>query len=77
MSDSSVELVAFLGLGAMGGGPMCANLANKSPVPVLAYDLDSNAVEAAVSSGSVAANDLADISRADIVFICVPGEEQI
>jgi 3-hydroxyisobutyrate dehydrogenase-like beta-hydroxyacid dehydrogenase len=56
---------------------MCANLANKSPVPVLAYDLDSNAVEAAVSSGSVAANDLADISRADIVFICVPGEEQI
>jgi 3-hydroxyisobutyrate dehydrogenase-like beta-hydroxyacid dehydrogenase len=76
MSDSSVELVAFLGLGAM-GGPMCANLASKSPVPVLAYDLDSNAVEAAVSSGSVAANDLADISRADIVFICVPGEEQI
>jgi 3-hydroxyisobutyrate dehydrogenase-like beta-hydroxyacid dehydrogenase len=75
MSDSSVELVAFVGLGAM-GGPMCANLASKSPVPVLAYDLDSNAVEAAVSSGSVAANDLADISRADIVFICVPGEEQ-
>ena len=75
MSDAGIELVAFVGLGAM-GGPMCANLARKSPVPTLAYDLDPNAVQAAVSSGSVAANDLADISRADIVFICLPGEEQ-
>ena len=75
MSDAGIELVAFVGLGAM-GGPMCANLARKSPVPTLAYDLDPNAVQAAVSSGSVAANDLADTSRADIIFICVPGEEQ-
>ncbi|MBQ29442.1 MAG: 2-hydroxy-3-oxopropionate reductase [Acidimicrobiaceae bacterium] len=75
MSDAGIELVAFVGLGAM-GGPMCANLSRKSPVPTLAYDLDPNAVQAAVSSGSVAANDLADTSRADIVFICVPGEEQ-
>jgi hypothetical protein len=75
MSDARIELVAFVGLGAM-GGPMCANLARKSPVPTLAYDLDPNAVQAAVRSGSVAANDLADTSRADIVFICVPGEEQ-
>ncbi len=76
MSDAGIELVAFVGLGAM-GGPMCANLSRKSPVPTLAYDLDPNAVQAAVSSGSVAANDLADASRADVVFICVPGEEQI
>ncbi len=76
MLDASIELVAFVGLGAM-GGPMCANLSRKSPVPTLAYDLDPNAVQAAVSSGSVAANDLADASRADVVFICVPGEEQI
>ena len=75
MSDAGIELVAFVGLGAM-GGPMCANLARKSPVPTLAYDLDPNAVQAAVRSGSVAANDLADTSRADIVFICVPGEQQ-
>ncbi len=75
MSDARIELVAFVGLGAM-GGPMCANLARKSPVPTLAYDLDPNAVQAAVRSGSVAANDLADTSRADIIFICVPGEEQ-
>ena len=75
MSDAGIELVAFVGLGAM-GGPMCANLSRKSPVPTLAYDLDPNAVQAAVSSGSVAANDLADTSRADIIFICVPGEEQ-
>jgi hypothetical protein len=75
MSDAGIELVAFVGLGAM-GGPMCANLSRKSPVPTLAYDLDPNAVQAAVRSGSVAANDLADTSRADIVFICVPGEEQ-
>ena len=57
MSDARIELVAFVGLGAM-GGPMCANLARKSPVPTLAYDLDPNAVQAAVRSGSVAANDV-------------------
>ena len=75
MSDSSVELVSFIGLGAMGGA-MCANLAQQSPVSTLAYDLDVNKIQEAVAAGAVAARDLGDACRADIVFVCVPGEDE-
>ncbi|MEE2680118.1 MAG: NAD(P)-dependent oxidoreductase [Actinomycetota bacterium] len=75
MSDFSVELVSFVGLGAM-GGPMCANLAQKSPVPTVAFDLDPVKIREAADSGAVAAKDLRDACRADIVFICVPGEDE-
>ena len=75
MTDSSVDLVAFVGLGAM-GGPMCANLAAKSPVPVLAYDLNADAVASAVRAGAVGAEGLAAVTEADIVFVCVPGEDE-
>jgi len=75
MADTSIDLVSFVGLGAM-GGPMCANLAAKSPVPVIAYDLNDEAVASAVSAGAVRANDLASVGDADIVFVCVPGEAE-
>ena len=75
MTDSTVESFAFVGLGAM-GGPMCANLTAKSPVPVLAHDLDSDAVRRAVEAGAIAATGLENIASADIVFVCVPGEEE-
>ena len=75
MADTSIDLVSFVGLGAM-GGPMCANLAAKSPVPVVAYDLNDEAVASAVSAGAVRANDLASVGDADIVFVCVPGEAE-
>ena len=75
MTDSSVDLVAFVGLGAM-GGPMCANLAAKSPVPVLAYDLNADAVASAVRAGAVEAEGLAAVTEADIIFVCVPGEDE-
>ena len=65
MTDSSVDLVAFVGLGAM-GGPMCANLATKSPVPVLAYDLNVDAVASAVRAGAVGAEDLAAVAEAEV-----------
>ena len=55
---------------------MCANLATKSPVPVCAYDLNSAAVSTAVEKGAVAATDLEDIARAEMVFVCVPGEAE-
>ena len=75
MTDSSEDLVAFVGLGAM-GAPMCANLAGKSPVPVLAYDLNVDAVASAVRAGAVGAEDLAAVAEADIIFVCVPGEDE-
>lgn len=55
---------------------MCANLAAKSPVPVLAYDLDMDAVASAVSAGAVEAANLVAVSEADIIFVCVPGEDE-
>tara|TARA_Y100001970_G_scaffold285798_1_gene406474 strand:- start:4216 stop:5100 length:885 start_codon:yes stop_codon:yes gene_type:complete len=75
MTGSKVKLLGFVGLGAM-GGPMCANLATKSPIPVLAYDLNSAAVSKAVGLGAIAARDLEHVASADIVFVCVPGEEE-
>ena len=75
MTTSKVQLVGFVGLGAI-GGPMCANLASKSPVPVHAYDLNSAAVAKAVRLGALSTTDLEDIADADIVFVCVPGEAE-
>jgi len=75
MADSSVDLVAFVGLGAM-GAPMCVNLAAKSPVPVLAYDLNADAMASAVHAGAMRAQDLATVAEADIIFVCVPGEDE-
>ena len=75
MTTSEVQLVGFVGLGAM-GGPMCANLTSKSPVPVCVYDLNFAAVSKAVETGAVAATGLEDVARADLVFVCVPGEAE-
>ena len=55
---------------------MCANLAAKSPVPVVAYDINDEAVASVVSAGAVRANNLASVGDADIVFVCVPGEAE-
>ena len=75
MTETSIDLVAFVGLGAM-GGPMCANLAAKSPVPVIAYDLNSDAVASAVDAGATEAKHLSSVVDADIIFVCVPGEAE-
>lgn len=77
MADGTVERLGFIGLGVM-GGRMCGNLARKSGLPVLAYDLDPSRVQAVVGTSVEAAASIADVvARADIVFICVPGEPQV
>jgi|TARA_B100000586_G_scaffold120267_1_gene86683 3-hydroxyisobutyrate dehydrogenase-like beta-hydroxyacid dehydrogenase len=55
---------------------MCVNLAAKSPVPVLAYDLNADAMASAVHAGAMRAQDLATVAEADIIFVCVPGEDE-
>jgi 3-hydroxyisobutyrate dehydrogenase-like beta-hydroxyacid dehydrogenase len=60
------------------GGRMCRNLAGKSKRPVIAYDIDPGKADALASHGVTSARSVADvITKADMIFICVPGEPQV
>ena len=76
MTDVAGRL-GFIGLGVM-GGRMCRNLAVKSGLPVVAFDLDPSLARSLADAGVDAANSVAEVvARADIIFICVPGEPQV
>jgi 3-hydroxyisobutyrate dehydrogenase-like beta-hydroxyacid dehydrogenase len=69
--------LGFIGLGTM-GGRMCRNLATRSGLPVMGYDIDSARVAALAADGVTAAEDVASLVRAsDVVFLCLPGEPDI
>ena len=68
----SPKTLGFVGLGVMGSG-MCANLAAKSGLPVIAYDAVDSSLEEAVRRGADKAISVADVGqRADIVFLSLP-----
>jgi 3-hydroxyisobutyrate dehydrogenase len=68
--------IAFIGLGNM-GLPMVANLI-KAGHPVHAADVRSEAVEAAVAQGAVAARSAADATRqAEVVVTMVPNSPEV
>lgn len=68
--------IAFIGLGNMGGG-MCANLA-KAGHAVSAFDLNAEAVAAAVSKGARAAASVADaVSGAEIIVSMLPAGKHV
>jgi 3-hydroxyisobutyrate dehydrogenase-like beta-hydroxyacid dehydrogenase len=66
--------LGFIGLGVM-GGPMCRNLVRRAGVPVAAFDLDADALEAAGAEQAASAAEVA--RRADIVFLSLPGGPQV
>jgi len=69
--------LGFIGLGVM-GGRMCRNLVRKSGLPVVAYDLDPTRAAALAPHGVAAASGVAEVvAKADVVFLCVPGEPQV
>lgn len=69
--------LGFIGLGVM-GGRMCRNLAQKSGKPVVGFDVDGAKAKALEPAGvSAAANVAAVAARADVIFMCVPGEPQV
>ena len=69
--------LGFIGLGTM-GGRMCRNLARKSGKPVVGYDLVPERIVDCAGAGVGAGASVADVAdRADMVFICVPGEPQV
>jgi 3-hydroxyisobutyrate dehydrogenase-like beta-hydroxyacid dehydrogenase len=76
MQDKAPTL-GFIGLGGM-GGPMCCNVVRKHKAPVLAYDMSAAAVETVRQAGGIAASNVAEIARAaDIIFLSLPGGEQV
>src|SRR5262245_40312704 len=69
--------LGFVGLGVM-GQPMCRNLARKSGATVLAFDERSAPLAALAADGVQAAASVAELaSRAEIVFLCLPGEPHV
>ena len=76
---SEPATLGFIGLGVM-GGRMCRNLARKSGKPVLGYDTVPARIAECTGAGVgiEAGASVADVAaRADMVFLCVPGEPQV
>jgi len=69
--------VGFIGLGVM-GEPMCRNLAKKSGAAVVAFDERAEPLAALARDGVAGAASATDVAaRAEIVFMCLPGEPQV
>lgn len=68
--------VGIIGIGIM-GRRMCGNLL-KAGFPVVAFDLDAAALQAAAGLGARAASDLDSLAReADVVLLSLPGPAQV
>src|SRR5438309_12095096 len=69
--------LGFIGLGVMGEA-MCRNLARKSGAAVVAFDQRAEPLAALARDGVAGAGSAADVAaRAEIVFMCLPGEPQV
>ena len=69
--------LGFVGLGVM-GGRMCRNLARRSGRPVVGFDIVPDRVAECTGAGVDAGASVGDVvARADIVFMCLPGEPQV
>ena len=74
---ASTTVLGFVGLGVM-GEPMCKNLAAKSGARVVAFDARPAPLDTLAAHGVERAASVADVAaRADIVFVCLPGEPQV
>jgi 3-hydroxyisobutyrate dehydrogenase len=76
MESTAMLTIAFIGLGAMGSG-MAANLV-KAGHKVLAFDLNPQAMSAAVEAGAVGANSIASaVALADCVITMLPAGSHV
>ena len=74
---ASTTVLGFVGLGVM-GEPMCKNLAAKSGARVVAFDARPGPLDTLAAHGVERAASVTDVAaRADIVFVCLPGEPQV
>jgi len=74
---ASTPVLGFVGLGVM-GEPMCKNLATKSGAHVVAFDSRPEPLAALARDGIERAASVADVAaKAEIVFVCLPGEREV
>ena len=74
---ATTGVLGFVGLGVMGEA-MCRNLARKSGATVVAFDQRPAPLAALAADGVQAAASVAEVARrAEIVFLCLPGEPQV
>ena len=74
---ATTATLGFVGLGVM-GEHMCRNLARKSGARVVGFDTRPAPLDALAGDGVARAASIADVAaRADIVFLCLPGEPQV
>lgn len=74
---TTAGVLGFIGLGVM-GEPMCRNLARKSGARVVALDTRREPLESLARDGVEPAASASDVARrAEIVFLCLPGEPQV
>jgi len=74
---ASAPVLGFVGLGVM-GEPMCRNLAVKSGARVVAYDRRPEPLAALAAHGVERGASAAEVAeRAEIVFVCLPGESEV
>ena len=77
MSQTAVPVIGFVGLGVM-GGPMCRNVALKHSADVIAFDMNPDAFTALEGTRARRAQTLGEVAeRADIVFLSLPGGQQV
>lgn len=71
------EVLGFIGLGVM-GEPICRNMAIKSSMPLVAFDLQSAPLRRLEEVGVRAATSVAALAReVDTVVLSLPGGEQV
>ena len=69
--------LGFIGLGVMGES-MCRNLAKKSKAAVVAFDTRSAPLAALRADGVEPSASVDEVARrADVIFLCLPGEPQV
>ena len=77
MSETKEPVIGFVGLGVM-GGPMCRNVALKHSGDVIAFDMNSAAFAVLEGTKARRAQTLGELAQqADIVFLSLPGGQQI
>ena len=77
MSEKTVSVIGFVGLGVM-GGPMCRNVALKHSGDVIAFDMSPAAFAALEGTKARRAQTLGEVAeQADLVFLSLPGAQQV
>jgi 3-hydroxyisobutyrate dehydrogenase-like beta-hydroxyacid dehydrogenase len=77
VSEKTVPVIGFVGLGVM-GGPMCRNVALKHSGDVIAFDLTPAAFAALDGTKARRAQTLGEVAeQADLVFLSLPGAQQV